>query len=185
MDRMWINSILGEADKCYIPNILLLRVPCWHVATGSLELCTHNHKFTHQIETHAHTNKANRVDTNTRRCTLIWTCGIDTLLPNIHASVCQRGLQLEGHYWWQQVGGKEIRGAESQCGMSHGQTEEIYDWSSSTLAAWCCDFRMPGMGVRSDSGFSLYTLSGNCKPSVTDWRRKFGLRYMVFACLVF
>lgn len=102
---------------------------------------------------------------------LIWACGIVTLLPDIPASGCQQGLQLEGQCWWQGGGGKEMRrvdrGQNHKFGVSHGQTGKIYDRSSSSSAAWCCGFRMTGMGVRSDSGFSLYTLSGNC--SQCDW----------------
>lgn len=187
MDRMWINSILGEADKCYIPNILLLRVPRHHAATGSLELCTHNHKFTllHR-NTRGYKAKGSRRNTwKMHTETLIWACGIATILPDIPAPVCL--LQ-----WVAAGGGKEMRrvdgGQNHKFGMSHGQTEKIYDWSGSTSAAWCCGFRMPGMGVRSDSGFSLYTLSGNC--SQCDWLKKavllgFGVGNVLFRCLVF
>lgn len=47
------------------------------------------------------------------------------------------------------------RGQNHKLGMSHGQTGKIYDSSGSSSAGWCCGFRMPGMGVRSDSSFSL------------------------------
>lgn len=52
------------------------------------------------------------------------------------------------------------RGQNHKCGMSHGQTELIYDWSGSTSAAWCWGSRMSGMGVRSGSRFSLSIISG-------------------------
>lgn len=52
------------------------------------------------------------------------------------------------------------RGQNHICGMSHGQTELIYDWSGSTSAAWCWGSRMSGMGVRSGSRFSLSITSG-------------------------
>lgn len=78
------------------------------------------------------------------------------------------------------------RGQNHKFGMSHGQTAKIYDWSGSTSATWCCGFRMPGMGVRSDSGFSLYTPSSNCKQC--DWLKMAvllvtGTRNMFFNCL--
>lgn len=52
------------------------------------------------------------------------------------------------------------RGQNHKCGMSHGQTELIYDWSGSTSAAWWWGSRMSGMGVRSGSRFSLSIISG-------------------------
>lgn len=76
------------------------------------------------------------------------------------------GAAVRRALWVAAGGGKEMwwvdGGQNHKCGVSHGQTEKIYDWSGSTSAAWCWSFRMPGMGVRSDSGFSLYTLSGIC-----------------------
>lgn len=42
--------------------------------------------------------------------TPIWACGIFTLQPDIPASVCQRGLQLEGHHGWQRMERKRCRG---------------------------------------------------------------------------
>lgn len=168
MDRMRIRDILREADKCYIPDIPLRRVPCHHIATGSAELCTHNHKFTRWIQKysiHAHKAKGRRSNMyKVHGGTLIWACEIVT----IPALLCQMALKLEGHDGWQRVEGKGPRwvngGQNHKCGMSHGQTEKIYDWSGSTSAAWCWGFRMPGMGVRSGSGFSLYTLSGIGSP---------------------
>lgn len=47
-----------------------------------------------------------------------------------------------GHYGMWRVD----RGHNHKFGMSHGQTGKIYYWSGSTSAAWCCGFRMPGMG---------------------------------------
>lgn len=42
--------------------------------------------------------------------TPIWAYGIVTFLPDIPAPVCQRGLQLEGHYGWQRMGGMRCGG---------------------------------------------------------------------------
>lgn len=176
MDRMWINSILWEVDKCYIPNILLLRKLCRWVA-GVMH-----------TQSQIHTPRvAKGVGTNAwKMCTetFIWACGIVTFLPGIPASVCQWRLQLEGYYGMHRVD----RGQNHKFGMSHGQTGKIYDWSGSTSATWCCGFRMPGMGVRSDSGFSLYTPSSNCKQC--DWLKMAvllasGTRNMFFNCLDF
>ena len=135
-------------------------MPYCHSPTGVMHTQSQIHTLTYN-----HTNTW-KMHTETPIC----ACGIVTFLPDIPASVCQGGLQLEGHNGWQRMEGKRCRAEGGQnhlFGMSHGQTGEIYDRSGSTSAAWCCGFRMPGMGVRSDSGFSLYTLSGNC--SQHDW----------------
>lgn len=185
MDRMWISSILREADKCHIPNILLLRVPCHHIDTGSLELCTHNHKFTHSIQKHTIQSQGNRYkhtkDAQRNTNLDMWDC---------HHScfTVPEGAAVRRALWVAAGGGKEMRlvdgGQNHKCGVSHGQTEKIYDWSGSTSAAWCWGFRMPGMGVRSDSGFSLYTLSGICSPV---WLAEGSLMWDMwsFHCLVF
>lgn len=171
MGRMWINSILGEADKCYIPNILLLSVPCHHIATGSLELCTLNHKFTHYTQTHTMHIKTKETGTNIRKHRESLVGLTPSCLTFLHHSAREGGAAVRRALWVAVGGGKELRwvdgGQNHKCGMSHGQTEWIYDWSGSTSAAWCWGFRMSGMGVRSDSGFSLYTLSGIC--SLCDW----------------
>lgn len=54
-------------------------------AAGSLELCTHNHKFTHS-------HKTKGIGINTWKMhteTFIWARGIITFLPDILPSVCQ------------------------------------------------------------------------------------------------
>ncbi len=123
MDRMWIKSILREADKCYIPNILLLRVPCHHVATGSLELCTHNHRFIHSMQTHTHAHvrlKPKGMVRNTRKMhaeTLIWACGIVTLPPDIPAQCARGGCSQKGTMGGSGWGERDAEGgpgAESQ-----------------------------------------------------------------------
>lgn len=114
MDRMWINSILGEADKCHIPNILLPRVPhCrWVTEAMGTQSQIHTHIYNHTFKakgTHANTWKMHTKPP-------IWACGIVTFLSDIPAPVCQRGRQLEGHYGWQQWLGDDEGGrrAESQ-----------------------------------------------------------------------
>ena len=77
------------------------RVPCCHAATGSQELCTHNHKFTHShTNTHRYKAKGTRTNTWKMHTNMYLSSGIVTFLPDIPATVCQRGLELEGHYGW-------------------------------------------------------------------------------------
>lgn len=153
---MWINSILEETYKCYIPNILLLRIPCRHTAAGSPELCTHNHRFT-RMRIHTDIQPKEHIQTH-EWCTHKHKSGHVGLSPFCLTFLLYVLERAAGHYGWQWVDA----GQNHKFGVSRGQTGKIYDWSGSTSAAWCCGFRMPGMGVRSDSNFSLCTLSGNC-----------------------
>lgn len=143
MGWMWINSILREPDKCYIANILLLRQFCHHITAlviGMRHTKIQNYKL---VEKHTQIySKAKRKHTDTRKMhtgPLIWACGIVTLLPDIPASGCQQGLQLEGQCWWQGGGGERDarvdRGQNQKFVVSHGQTGKIYDRSGSSSAA--------------------------------------------------
>lgn len=83
--------------------------PHCHWVTGVM----HTQSQIHTLHTNTHhTYKAKGTGTNIRKHkeTLIWACGIDTFLPDIPASLCQRVLQLEGHYGWQPVEGKRCGG---------------------------------------------------------------------------
>lgn len=131
---MWINSILREPDKCYIANILLLRQFCRHITAlviGMRHTKIQNYKL---VEKHTQIySKAKRKHTDTRKMhtgPLIWACGIVTLLPDIPASGCQQGLQLEGQCWWQGGGGgKRCEGgqrAESEiCRVTWSNREDL------------------------------------------------------------
>lgn len=155
---MWINSILREVDKCHIPNVLLPRVPCCHWVTGVMHTQSQIHILAYRhIQTLSQRNTYKRTKDAHRDTNLdMWDCHLSAWRTSVPEGAGVRRA-LEG----KRCGGW-TRGRNHKFGMSHGQTEKIYDWSGSTSAAWCCGFRMPGMGVRSDSGFRLYTLSGNC-----------------------
>lgn len=141
MDRMWIRDILREADKCYIPDIPLRRRG-WGGAHGSPELCTHNHKFTRWMQKKKWSNYCVHACGRCAEKTLIPACEIVT----IPGSRCQMAPVLEGHDGWRERDGRRVNGGQNhKCGVSHGQTEKIYDWSGSTSAAWCRGLRMPGM----------------------------------------
>lgn len=77
------------------------------------------HTITNSHTGYKHTlaYKAKGTGTNTKKMhteTLIWACGIVTILPGIPTTVCQRRLQLEGHYGWRERDAEGERRAESQ-----------------------------------------------------------------------
>lgn len=112
MDRMWTTRITGEVDECYIPDILLPSVPCCHAATGSLQLCTHNHKFAHLCTNTQICSQRITRSSELLRETPNWPCGIVTFLPSIPAPGFQGALRWEGHRTEVKV--DEAGGAESQ-----------------------------------------------------------------------
>lgn len=93
MDRMWINSILGESDKCYIPNILLLRLLCRRLPLGHRsEAHSNSHRYKAKRNTHKHMKDAHlsgHAALSPSRLTFLLRCAWG-----------EGVLQLEGHYGW-------------------------------------------------------------------------------------
>lgn len=155
-----------------------------HWVTGVMHTQSQIHTL-HTNTHHAYKNKGNRY--KHKKAPRI-ACGIDTFLPDIPASLCQGGgLQLEGHYGWQWVEGKswggwtEDRITNVACHMvkqSGFTTDRVphrqHGVGDSECQVWEWD-QTPALV------YTPFLASAAC---VTG-RRQFGVKYVVFYCLVF
>lgn len=100
----------------------LVGCPAAALPHGSPELCTHNHKFTRCMQKYGVRACGRR--TRCAEKTLIRACEIVT----IPGSRCQMAPELEGHNGRRETDERWANGGQNhKCGVSHGQTEKIYD----------------------------------------------------------